>query len=351
MKHAIVILLLALLPAFRLSAGDAIALPVEIKANDPNIRYIGRFDMKDGPRCSWSASTMLLKFKGTALNVKLSTNQDDFYQIEVDGKPTTKLAVKKAQPLYTVASGLAAGEHTVALVKCTEMSQSVTKVLGFQIEAGALLPLPARTEKRIEVYGDSITCGYGNEGPNRSEHFKKETENAYFTYGPMAARELNAECSLVSWSGRKMWPDYTIPSIYDCVFSDSDHSYNFSTWIPQAVVINLCTNDWSKGAPDEQKWTEAYKDFIKKLRTHYPDSHVFCVVGSMMGGKGLKEVHDYLNKMIDALRQAGDQKIHYVEFEPQKEADGIGSDWHPSIKTHEKMALKLAEALKKELNW
>src|SRR5579862_6222931 len=96
--------------ALNLHAGDAAPLPVEIKPNDPNIRYIGRFEMKESPRCSWSASTVMLKFKGTALNVKVSTNQDDYYQVEVDGKPTTKLAIKKGQGLYSAASGLAAGE-------------------------------------------------------------------------------------------------------------------------------------------------------------------------------------------------------------------------------------------------
>ncbi len=32
-------------------------------------------------------------------------------------------------------------------------------------------------------------------------------------------------------------------------------------------------------------------------------------------------------------------------------ADGIGADWHPSVKTHQKMADVIAAAIKKELAW
>ena len=55
--------------------------------------------------------------------------------------------------------------------------------------------------------------------------------------------------------------------------------------------------------------------------------------------------------MIESCKKDGDAKIHYVEFEPQDQKNGLGSDWHPSVKTHQLMADKLVEALKKELGW
>ena len=35
----------------------------------------------------------------------------------------------------------------------------------------------------------------------------------------------------------------------------------------------------------------------------------------------------------------------------QKAADGYGSDWHPSVKTHEIMAEKLVAAVRTVVNW
>ena len=35
----------------------------------------------------------------------------------------------------------------------------------------------------------------------------------------------------------------------------------------------------------------------------------------------------------------------------QKMENGIGADWHPSVKTHQKMADVIAAAIRKELGW
>ena len=121
--------------------------------------------------------------------------------------PRLQLGEKGAH-LYRVVSGLTAGEHTVRLVKATEPMIGVTQIQGFQLSAGGqLLPQPA-PRRRLEVIGDSISCGYGNEGANQNEHFTPKTENAYFTYGADAARSLGADYVCLAWSGRKMWPGF-----------------------------------------------------------------------------------------------------------------------------------------------
>src|SRR6185369_14592371 len=107
---------------------------------------------------------------------------------------------------------------------------------------------------------------------------------------------------------------------------------------------------------DEKMWTTAYQDFITHIRKNYPKAHIFVAVGSMMSDfwpkdqKALTTVKNYLNAVIDAESKAGDKNIHFLEFTPKDgNADGFGGDWHPSVKTHQKMADKLVEALKKEL--
>lgn len=342
-------------------AQDVPPLPVEIAPAHPHIRYIGRFDTRDaaGPRCSWSASTVELRFRGSALNVRLKEVGNDRYQVVIDGKPTAVLETREGTGVYRVAEALPRGEHTLRLVKRTEPSVGTTQFLGFQREQnGELLPDKPRPRRRIEVIGDSISCGFGNEGKDQNEHFSPATENAYLTYGAIAARALNADYLCVAWSGKKMWPDNTIPEIYDRTLpQDAQSRWDFSRYIPDAVVVNLATNDFGQGNPDRKGWTDAYLAFLARVRKAYPKAHIYCASGSMMSDnwppetKALSTLKSYLNQIVEERNRAGDRRVHVIAFAPQEMKDGIGSDWHPSVRTHEIMALTLVQTLKRDLGW
>jgi len=353
--------LIALLICLALQAGPADPLPVSVGPRDPAIRLIGRFDDRDpaGPRVAWAGSTIAVKFSGTALNVLLKSTGGDRFQVVLDGAPASVLVLTKDAAVHPVASGLPATEHTVELFKRTEPLVGTTQLLGFQLEKGGkLLPNPSKAERRIEFVGDSITCGYGNEAPNQNEHFTSDTENNYQAYGAMAARDLKAEYVAVAWSGKWLFGPNAIPLLYDLALpADAQSRWDFKRWVPQVVVVNLGTNDFGPKNPEEQEWQDAYRGFIKRLRENYPQCHVFCAVGSMMsdgyppGRKALSTIRQYTNGLVEELRKAGDRKVHYVEFEPQDMKNGIGADWHPSVKTHRLMADRLTAAIKRDLGW
>lgn len=341
-------------------AGDAAALPQKVAAGDANVQYIGRWDTRDagGPRCSWPGSSVILRFDGTALNALIDFHGQDRFQVIVDGETKSVIKPEKGQTLYRVVEGLKSGEHTVELVKRTEVFVGTPQIKGFELD-GKILPPPARASRRIEIVGDSISCGYGNEDTDANKHFSNDTENNYMTYGAIAARAVKAEYVCVAWSGRKMWPDNTTPELYDrSLGNDGTGKWDFSTWIADAVIINLATNDFGKGNPDEKGWTDAYKAFIARVRKVYPNAQVYCAAGTMMSdGYPPKQnarttLLGYLNKIVSDVNQAGDKKVSVLDFGVQDIGkDGIGGDWHPSIKTHQKMAAKLEAALKKDLGW
>lgn len=345
-----------------LRAEEAAALPVTIAADDPNIRYSGRWDRreKDGPRCAWPGSSVRLKFQGTAVNARIAFNGRDLFQVLVDGKPAGIIKFSPGQTTYSLAKDLPAAEHTAELYKRTEPMVGTAQFLGCQLEAGGkLLPLPKPPERRIEFVGDSITCGYGNEAADQNQPFTPETENNYLTYSSLAARELGAEHITLAWSGRTMWPHNTMPEIYGRTLpQDPKSTWDFTSWIPQAVVINLGTNEFGGGTPDEKGWSAAYKDFIARVRKNYPGVQVYCTIGSMLNdnwppqSKALTTIRGYLTALVAELNKAGDAKVHFLEFAVQDvNNDGGGANWHPSLKTHQKMAAKLVEALKKDLGW
>jgi lysophospholipase L1-like esterase len=361
MRTSLRLFILSFISAFA-AVLPAAELPTKIPPDDPNITLIGRFDKRDpaGPRCAWSGSSIRVKFSGAAANVLLKDAGADFVQVLIDEKPTRVLALKPDQTVYEAAAGLSDGEHTLELFKRSEAFGSNIQLLGFQLEAGKkLLPAPPAAKRRIELIGDSITCGYGNESANQNEHFTPATENNYLAYGPLAARAVKADCVEIAWSGKKLAPDNTIVELYDLALPvDKASTWDFSKWIPDAVIINLGTNDFGPGNPDEKMWTTAYQNFVAHIRKNYPKAHIFLAVGSMMSDawpkdrNALTTIKNYINSVIDAEAKAGDKNIHFLEFTPQDgTADGLGGDWHPSLKTHQKMADKLVEALKKELKW
>jgi lysophospholipase L1-like esterase len=329
------------------------ALPTAVDAKDANIQYIGRWDMTkpEAPRASWTLSTVKAKFKGTAINAMIKGGS--YLQIVVDGEQTSVLQPTKEAALYEIAKGLPNKEHVVEIVRRDEAAwvEPIT-FLGFQLEAGGkLLPLPARSDKRILVIGDSISCGYGNEQSDRNEHFKKDKQNGYMTYGAIAARNLGAEAEIVAWSGRKLYPDNSMVELYDRTLAmDAASKTDLKSWVPGVVVINLGTNDFGNKnkMPDQKGWTDAYKAFIKTIRDTAPKAYIFVASGSMGCGK---EWEAYAKQIVADLNTAGDKNVAYLPFPQQQDADGIGGDWHPSIKTHIKMADLLTKKIEEAVAW
>ena len=332
-------------------------LPTLVSAADPDIQYVGRFDTRDsaGPRCSWPASAVRIRFNGAALNAVINEQGENRWQVEIDGKPTIVLTPEKGEHIYEVASGLPAGVHTISLVKATEGFVGITQFVRFEAAGKLLKNLPFK--RRIEVIGDSISCGYGNEGANQNEHFSPKTENAYYTYGAIAARSLHADYDCVAFSGRKMWPDNTIGELYDRSLTfDADSTWDFSRWTPDVILINLATNDFGKAIPDKDGWTNGYEAFIKRLRTHYPTAMIYCAIGPMMAdssatNKPLTTLRDYISIIKRDLSSDGDARIRVIDFGTQDPKNGLGSDWHPNIKTHELMADQLDATLRKDMSW
>jgi len=355
MKQVAVLAFVTMLTAC-IHAGEAPALPIAVAPSDSNIRYVGRFDLRkgDAPACAWPGSTIVARFKGTALNVKLrSSKGEDYFEVVIDGARQPVLTLNKDQTLYRAADKLAPGEHLLELVKRTEAMSSTAVFLGLELEAGSsLLALPARPERRIEFYGDSVTCGNSDEGTKPNEKMARNISNNYLAYGAVTARALNAEFTCIAWSGRKLWPDSTLPEVADFTLASWDNApkWNYA-WVPQAVVINLGSNDYGNGIPEEKGWTNAYKEFIKSRREHYPDCHIFCCLCSSILGKERTGMRALTRSVVESLQQAGDTKIHFVEFKEQTGPDGIGPGWHPTVKTHQIMADTLAPEIKKALKW
>lgn len=354
--------------------GDSPALAVKIAANDPHLLYTGRWELKNpaAPEAEWPGCELAFTVDGGSVNLvaedtaagnpsNVRGHNADYFTVCVGDAEPAVLAAHKGRTVYRLAADLPKGRHTIRVFKRTEAYHGKVKVLGLQLDQGhALLEAPPRPERRIEFIGDSITCGYGNEAPAQTERSSGITKNNYLAYGAVAARAVKAEYVCTAWSGMGVFQNYggkrgvdLMPDYYlRTLPAQKESRWDFKRWTPHVVVINLGTNDFSpKEPPTQQEFNTAYDGLVSTVRANYPDAQIVCAVGSMMSGPKLELVRGYLAALIEARKQKGETKLHYVEFEPQKMEDGIGADWHPSVKTHAKMAAVLTAKLKEVAGW
>jgi lysophospholipase L1-like esterase len=331
----------------------------------PGVRFIGRVDLGGasgfdgaGARFAWSGAGVVARFSGSQVSVRLAGGQQ--YTVLLDGMLQPKLTPTGG--LDVLASGLPLGEHTVELYRRTEANQGESQLLGFDFGDGAQLAPPPLPERRVELVGDSITAGYGNEGADMNCPFTPDTENHYLTYGALAARQLGAEASTVAWSGKGVVCNYgddatsctdPLPPYYDRTLpARADSAWDFNEWQPQAVVVNLGTNDFSTTSdPTQAEFEGAFGALLERIRSVNPDALILATVGPLLSGTDLITARSYIANVVAARNAAGDARVKSFELLPTNAADGYGCDWHPSLRTHEVMAQTLAGVLQAELGW
>jgi hypothetical protein len=329
---------------------------VDIPADDPAIRYTGRFDATDPkqPSCDWPGCSIQARFSGASITVKLSGGDNDF-NVFIDGLWKSKLTLDKAKTSYVAATGLSAGAHTLLLTKRTEGFQGVTAFSGLQLEDGqALSALPPRPGKRIQFIGDSFTVGYGDEATTLTCADRRPFDNNYVAYGPVTARAVDAEFSVQAVSGLGMVHNYgdpvpmsaqPMPSFFEqTLFGRTQPKWDMSKWIPDVIIVALGTNDFSTAVkPSEQQYTSAYQAFLAKLRGWHPNAQILCMTYSVDNFQKA-----YVDSVVGRAVKAGDTRIHRVHM-PALATSDLGCDYHPNVSGQQKYADALIPVVRQYL--
>ena len=327
-------------------------------AAEPAVRFVGRTDTSEPgvTQFSWSGSSIQFRFSGSQAAVRLD-DQAGYFTLLVDGVLQPRLETTPGAKLYPVATNLAAGEHEIKLYRRTEGSFGVTRFLGVELEGGKLLTPPAAAARRIEIIGDSISCGYGNEGADEHCNFSGSTENHYLTYGAIAARNLEADLITVAWSGKGVIFNYgsdknePLPTLYQRVLAtNAAPLWNFASWQPDVVIINLGTNDYSTGGdPSDTQFTDAYVTFLATIRSKNPNAYILCLLPTGLSGNDFATAKKNIEAAVNQRQQAGDKNLGSYAL-PASIIDW-GCDYHPGDQTHAAMGAALTSELKTRMGW
>jgi len=184
--------------------------------------------------------------------------------------------------------------------------------------------------------------------------FSPATENEYLAYGAVAARTLGAWHTAVCYSGKGAYRNNggglsePMPQIYERTMGDlAQPLWDFTREIPDVVVINLGTNDFSTGDPG-QPYVDAMVELVRRVRGRYPQAFVVLALGSMLAGSELTQARAHLAAVRTTV---ADPRVSFLEFDVQQLADGIGCDYHPSVRTHAKMADRLVAHIRSLTGW
>ncbi|MES1188301.1 MAG: GDSL-type esterase/lipase family protein [Myxococcales bacterium] len=334
------------------------------------VRWFGRVDVSaaNAIKFAWSGTGFVGSFTGPVVSAKLSTqgSGDIYFQPVVDGKPGARFPVAGAEKTYELAANLSAGPHEIALYRESEGKGLPYSVFsGFA--AGTPGTPPAFSGRLIEVIGDSISAGFGNLGteqhPNGGQDpsggcvFETKTESAYQAYAHVAARDVNADASVLAGSGWGIYSDNggSTQNVMPALFPNTVGEQKTPAWSfaakPQAVVINLGTNDSSAHNLTADKFKPAYTAFLTTIRSKYPDALILCAVGSMLSGTDRTNAVAYINEMVADLSAKGDKKVKLLDLGTQDALKGTGCAWHPNVAEDARMAGILSAALKDSLGW
>ena len=357
---------------------------MEMKKLLPLVQVHGRtlFDEENGALwCNWTCSGLTLRMRGKTLKVRVLVEPDQIPGMP--GMPTPpadwpciglakgdellyRHECREAEEWLTLYEGEEEEEVTLRIVKVSENARGKLGIA--EVETDGEFLEYHENRKRMEIVGDSITCGFGNEAPNNAFEFHTSEENGWMSYAAQAARHLGYDWSMVSESGiagikpeHPLFPIHAIEDIYEYTdeLYEKKHGRELTKWDFEKnpndiVVLNLGTND---GTPIRfyrdyndvealENWFHVrYKELVKKVRAlNGPDTLICCTLGPME-----QYLYYHIRDVVKELKEeTGDEKLCCFQYIPiNVMTEGYGAAGHPSSKTHERMGRELAASIRK----
>ena len=331
--------------------------------DDPNLKLIEPLmdSIKTQGRTSLVRGTLMMDFTASGMEFELDCAGDVYatfnagkisnsgseggvyFTIIVDG-------VRKARDYCRISSvgetkvklaeGLSAGKHTFAIYRQSEHSYGEVGVCALSYE-GELLAKPADKDLYIEYIGDSITCGYGDliaNGQGNNSPGASLYSDGTQAYAYLSAQALDADWSIVSWSGLGCKYGYSSTTMQD-VYPAQRYNYDQATQYafdkePDVVILALGTNDNSIQSDATLK-RAGLVEMLELVREKNPNAPIVWIHGMMTTG---------VSTMIEEIvAEFGGADAGYYACRLTQNNAGGGS--HPSLSGQQTFADELVAFL------
>lgn len=301
--------------------------------SDTNIKYFGRWDFSNSTQyvSYWGGAYIKVRFTGTTVKVKVG-NTSNFYA-KIDNGPWVSY-LNVGGTINLTPTALATGTHTLSVAQGKDYDY-VFNFQGLILDPGATTSAPAVGANLIEYVGDSITTGYTDPQANVS------------AYGWVVSESLGAEHTQISYPGINLTSGYTGGTGMDQQYFKlqsfaypSSANWNFATYTPKAIVINLGTNDNSNSVPDAV-FQSTYVTFLANIRAKFANAEIL-VLRTFLNIKTAPT-----QAAVAARIAAGDTRVHYIDTDgwltpgSADYTDGL----HPSVNGNIKVADRLKPIL------
>ena len=368
-------------------------LKVTALADIINMKVYGRTTECRSPlTLFWTGSAVEFNAKGSELWLEVEVDYDAYepwVSILINDVPVSRQMLTAGRYWVCLFRGMKEN-----VIKNVRMIKDVQAMSGdtncsLQLHAvkfdGEFLPVGEKPLK-LEFIGDSITSGEGAMGSKEEDDWIPMWFSAVDNYCAMTAQALNADMRIISQSGWGVltgWdnnPHCNIPEYYEkvCGILNGEKNralgafedYDFASWQPDAIVVNLGTNDtgafyspeWkdevtgevhkqrlnedgSFHADDLKAFELAVTNFLIKLRKYNRKAHIvwaYGMLGIPMMPSIYRAVDHYVNK-------TGDRNVSVFQL-PNTTEEALGARKHPGLRAHEKAAEELVEHLKGFIN-
>jgi lysophospholipase L1-like esterase len=230
----------------------------------------------------------------------------------------------------------------VKVLRCTENNAGPIFVDDIKTD-GEFLPHGIADKKlRIEVLGDSISCGFGNlwNGEELTDGFGMY-EDATQTFATMLADRFDADYRVEAISGVGLSRNIGGPKgsggacglFLRCNTGETVEKDWF--WNPDVLIIELGTNDRDS---EDYEMKEAVAKMLRIAREGYPDAYIIWY-------NGLMDVKHNPN-ILAAVKEMNDPKIALLETKTMESlGERIGLWGHPTVEAHKRAADELEKII------
>lgn len=356
---------------------------MKFQAKEPQVKISGRTLYRNGIRfLGYSGSSVTFRFYGKKAVARLVSNiavHEDFQHawaavyINGDKEPSRRFSLDAEEADYVLYEGDTDTELTLTICKYSEPEYAACGIVWIETDSQSLLPPPGEKSRRIQIIGDSITCGYGVEGSLNDMVHETAKENPAKAYSLLTAQALDAEAEIVAWNGKGVITQYVgeeddtpvsgwlVPMLYEYTDAGCERDYfhrkkgdweywNHDSCIPDLVIVYLGTNDasYTRCIPRRNReFEDAYTAFLERIHQNHPAAKILCTLGTMD-----QRLCGSVKCAVNAfLLHHPEGNAFYLELPMQEEADGLGTFWHPTAATHRKIAALVTARAKEIMGW